>query len=48
MADPTAESGRTEQDRPPVLKSWRRLYTVVLLHLLLLIVLFTIIMKIFD
>ena len=48
MTNPITESSQTDQDRPPVLRSWRRLYTVVLLNLVLLIVLFTIIMKIFD
>ena len=48
MTHPNSESKDREETSPPVLKSWRRLYTFVILHLVLLIVLFTIIMKIFD
>ena len=37
-----------EDERSPLFKSWRRLYAVVILNLILLIVLFTVIMKIFQ
>jgi len=38
----------TDQEKPPVLKSWRRLYTAVLLNLALLIVLFYLFTKAFE
>ena len=37
-----------DQEKPPILSSWNRLYTLVLLNLALLIVLFYLFTKAFD
>jgi hypothetical protein len=37
-----------DQEKPPILSSWNRLYTLVLLNLALLIVLFFLFTKAFD
>jgi hypothetical protein len=42
------ENKEIDQEKPPILSSWKRLYTVVLLNLALLIVLFYIFTKAFD
>ena len=37
-----------KEEKPPILSSWKRLYTLVLLNLAVLIVLFYIFTKVFD
>jgi hypothetical protein len=38
----------TEEEKPPILSSWRRLYSLVLLNLIALIVIFYIFTQIFQ
>lgn len=45
-AAPDRPDGRRE--KPPLFSSWTRLYAAVLLNLALLIILFTVITKVFD
>jgi hypothetical protein len=40
MAKPQTEKQNVIEEKPPVLKSWRQLYTVVFINLVVLIVLF--------
>jgi hypothetical protein len=42
------EDEEKDQEKPPILSSWKRLYTVVLLNLALLILLFYLFTKAFD
>jgi hypothetical protein len=42
------EKEETDQEKPPILSSWKRLYAVVLLNLAMLIVLFYLFTKAFD
>ncbi len=42
------EKKEKDQEKPPILSSWNRLYTVVLLNLALLILLFYLFTKAFD
>jgi hypothetical protein len=42
------ENKEIDQEKPPILSSWKRLYTVVLMNLALLIVLFYLFTKAFD
>ena len=48
MENKRLKDQKTEEEKPPILSSWRRLYTVVLLNLALLIVLFYLFTKAFD
>ncbi len=48
METERVENKETDQEKPPILSSWKRLYTVVLLNLVLLIVLFYLFTKAFD
>lgn len=48
MENERKENENTDQEKPPILSSWNRLYTVVLLNLALLIVLFYVFTKAFD
>jgi len=48
MENERIEKEETDQEKPPILSSWKRLYTVVLLNLVLLIVLFYLFTKAFD
>ncbi len=48
MENERIENKEIDQEKPPILSSWKRLYTVVLLNLVLLIVLFYIFTKAFD
>lgn len=42
------EKKEIDEEKPPILSSWKRLYAVVLLNLALLIVLFYLFSKAFD
>jgi hypothetical protein len=48
MENERIENKEIDQEKPPILSSWKRLYTIVLLNLALLIVLFYIFTKAFD
>lgn len=48
MGDKRGENGDMDQDKPPFLKSWNRLYLAVLLHLALLIAFFYLFAEAFD
>jgi len=48
MENERIENKEIDQEKPPILSSWKRLYTVVLLNLALLIVLFFLFTKAFD
>jgi hypothetical protein len=48
MENKPHEAREIKEEKPPILSSWKRLYTLVLLNLLLLIVLFYLFTKIFD
>jgi hypothetical protein len=48
MENERIENREIDQEKPPILSSWKRLYTVVLLNLALLIVLFYLFTKAFD
>jgi hypothetical protein len=48
MDDERIEKKEDDQEKPPILSSWNRLYTVVLLNLALLIALFYLLTKAFD
>jgi hypothetical protein len=48
MENERIENKQIDQEKPPILSSWKRLYTIVLLNLALLIVLFYIFTKAFD
>lgn len=48
MDDERIENKEKDQEKPPILSSWNRLYTVVLLNLALLILLFYLFTKTFD
>ncbi len=48
MKNERIENKEIDQEKPPILSSWNRLYAVVLLNLALLIVLFYIFSKAFD
>lgn len=48
MENERIENEEIDQEKPPILSSWKRLYTVVLLNLALLIVLFYLFTKAFD
>jgi hypothetical protein len=48
MENKRSENKEIDQEKPPILSSWNQLYTVVLLNLALLIVLFYIFTKAFD
>jgi len=48
MENERIENKEIDQEKPPIFSSWKRLYTVVLLNLALLIVLFYLFTKAFD
>lgn len=48
MENEQIEKEEKNQEKPPILSSWNRLYTAVLLNLALLIVLFYLFTKAFD
>jgi len=48
MENERIEKEEIDQEKPPLLASWKRLYTVVLLNLVLLILLFYLFTKAFD
>jgi hypothetical protein len=48
MENERIENKEIDQEKPPILSSWKRLYTIVLLNLALLIVLFYLFTKAFD
>jgi hypothetical protein len=48
MENERIEKSETDQEKAPLLSSWKRLYAVVLLNLALLIVLFYLFTKAFD
>jgi len=48
MENEQTENKEIDQEKPPILSSWKRLYAVVLLNLALLIVLFYLFTKAFD
>jgi hypothetical protein len=48
MENERIENKDVQEEKPPILSSWRKLYAVVLLNLVLLIVLFYIFTKSFD
>ena len=48
MENERIKNEEIDQEKPPILSSWKRLYTVVLLNLALLIVLFYLFTKAFD
>jgi hypothetical protein len=48
MENDRIENKEMNQEKPPFLSSWKRLYAVVLLNLALLIVLFYLFTKAFD
>jgi hypothetical protein len=48
MENERIENKQIDQEKPPILSSWKRLYTIVLLNLALLIVLFYLFTKAFD
>jgi hypothetical protein len=48
MKNERIENKEIDQEKPPILSSWNRLYAVVLLNLALLIVLFYLFSKAFD
>jgi sugar phosphate permease len=48
MKNEQIKNKEIDQEKPPILSSWKRLYTVVLLNLVLLIVLFYLFTKAFD
>lgn len=48
MKNEQAEDRDLDQEKPPILSSWNRLYAAVLLHLALLIGLFYLFTKAFD
>lgn len=48
MENERNEKKEKDQEKPPLLSSWNRLYTVVLLNLALLILLFYLFTKAFD
>jgi hypothetical protein len=48
MENERIENKEIDEEKPPILSSWKRLYTVVLLNLALLIVLFYLFTKAFD
>lgn len=48
MENERIENKEIDQEKPPILSSWKRLYTVVLLNLALLIVLFYLFTKAFE
>jgi hypothetical protein len=48
MENERMEDKDIDQEKPPILSSWKRLYTVVLLNLALLILLFYLFTKAFD
>ncbi len=48
MKNERIENKEIDQEKPPILSSWNRLYTVVLLNLALIIVLFYLFTKAFD
>jgi hypothetical protein len=48
MENERIENKEIDREKPPILSSWKQLYTVVLLNLALLIVLFYLFTKAFD
>ena len=48
MANEHIENRETDEEKPPILSSWNRLYMVILLNLALLIALFYLFTKAFD
>ncbi len=48
MDDERLVKKEKDQEKPPILSSWNRLYTLVLLNLALLILLFYLFTKAFD
>lgn len=48
MENEQIENKETDQEKPPILSTWNRLYFVVLLNLALLIALFYLFTKAFD
>ncbi len=48
MENEQIEIKETDHGKPPILSSWKQLYTLVLLNLALLIVLFYLFTKAFD
>ena len=48
MENERIEKEEIDQEKPPILSSWKRLYTVVLLNLALLIFLFYLFTKTFE
>ncbi|MHB8093834.1 MAG: hypothetical protein ACYDH0_02735 [Candidatus Aminicenantales bacterium] len=48
MNDGAQDHPDGRREKPPLFSSWTRLYAAVLLNLVLLIILFTVITKVFD
>jgi hypothetical protein len=48
MENERIDDKEIDQEKPPIFSSWKQLYTVVLLNLALLIVLFYLFTKAFD
>lgn len=48
MANEHIEKSETDEEKPPILSSWNRLYVAILLNLALLIALFYLFTKAFD
>lgn len=48
MKNERIENKKIDEEKPPILSSWNQLYTIVLLNLALLIVLFYLFTKAFD
>jgi hypothetical protein len=48
MGDEPIKKKVDDQEKPPILSSWNRLYTLVLLNLALLILIFYLFTKAFD
>jgi hypothetical protein len=48
MTTLNSEKKNKDQEKPPILSSWNRLYTVVLLNLAFLIILFYLFAKAFE
>ncbi len=45
---PTKDEGTTEEEKPPVLKTWNNIYALVFLNLVVLIIFFYIFTKVFE